>query len=217
APVTEAPRVPAGVANPAPAPSAPQSAPPRAAANDVPPWATDDHPVAAPVAPPSRPAMPEMAMVPPPAPYPAPAPPVHAPVAAPATADAIADAEHWLELVARSGLNGPSRQLAANAAFVSHQGGVLRLALASGFEYLQSERAVGDLAEALATRLGSAPRILIETGAAAAETLHERAHRQQGERQGAAEQAFMNDPSVQQLIQQHGARVVPDSIRPYDE
>ena len=60
-------------------------------------------------------------------------------------------------------------------------------------------------------------RIVIETGSADVETLHERANRQKGERQSAAETAFMNDPNVQQLIQQQGARVVPDSIRPYDE
>ncbi|HCV95734.1 MAG TPA: DNA polymerase III subunit gamma/tau, partial [Stenotrophomonas sp.] len=40
---------------------------------------------------------------------------------------------------------------------------------------------------------------------------------QRGERQQAAETAFMADPQVQMLIQQHGARVVADSIRPFDE
>ncbi|MCC8538681.1 DNA polymerase III subunit gamma/tau [Xanthomonas axonopodis pv. poinsettiicola] len=129
----------------------------------------------------------------------------------------IADAEQWLDLVTRSGLNGPSRQLAANAAFIGHRDGVLRLALAPGFEYLTSERSIANLAQALAPVLGNAPRIVIETGSADVETLHERANRQKGERQSAAEDAFMNDPHVQQLIQQQGARVVPDSIRPYDE
>ncbi|NJC03675.1 DNA polymerase-3 subunit gamma/tau [Xanthomonas sp. 3272] len=129
----------------------------------------------------------------------------------------IADAEQWLDLVTRSGLNGPSRQLAANAAFISHRDGVLRLALAPGFEYLNSERSIANLAQALAPELGNTPRIVIETGNADVETLHERASRQKGERQSAAETAFMNDPNVQQLIQQQGARVVPDSIRPYDE
>ncbi|MCL1498116.1 DNA polymerase III subunit gamma/tau [Xanthomonas nasturtii] len=129
----------------------------------------------------------------------------------------IADAEQWLELVTRSGLNGPSRQLAANAAFIGHRDGVLRLALAPGFEYLNSERSIANLAQALAPVLGNTPRIVIETGSADVETLHERANRQKGERQSAAETAFMNDPTVQQLIQQQGARVVPDSIRPYDE
>ncbi|NIJ99812.1 DNA polymerase III subunit gamma/tau [Xanthomonas cannabis] len=137
--------------------------------------------------------------------------------AAPIDDGRIADAEQWLELVTRSGLNGPSRQLAANAAFIGHRDGVLRLALAPGFEYLNSERSIANLAQALAPVLGDTPRIVIETGNADVETLHERANRQKGERQSAAEIAFMNDPNVQQLIQQQGARVVPDSIRPYDE
>ncbi|MGW8339276.1 DNA polymerase III subunit gamma/tau [Xanthomonas axonopodis pv. khayae] len=129
----------------------------------------------------------------------------------------IADAEQWLELVTRSGLNGPSRQLAANAAFIGHRDGVLRLALAPGFEYLNSERSIANLAQALAPVLGNPPRIVVETGGADVETLHERASRQKGERQSAAETAFMNDPTVQLLVQQQGARIVPDSIRPYDE
>ncbi|CAG2086316.1 DNA polymerase III subunit gamma/tau [Xanthomonas arboricola pv. juglandis] len=156
------------------------------------------------------------------------APSVSAPAPAPAPAQTtdpsplldnghIADAEQWLDLVTRSGLNGPSRQLAANAAFIGHRDGVLRLALAPGFEYLNSERSIANLAQALAPELGNTPRIVIETGNADVETLHERASRQKGERQSAAETAFMNDPNVQQLIQQQGARVVPDSIRPYDE
>ncbi|PPT73077.1 DNA polymerase III subunit gamma/tau [Xanthomonas arboricola] len=154
------------------------------------------------------------------------APSVSAPAPAPAPATDpsplidnghIADAEQWLDLVTRSGLNGPSRQLAANAAFIGHRDGVLRLALAPGFEYLNSERSIANLAQALAPELGNTPRIVIETGNADVETLHERASRQKGERQSAAETAFMNDPNVQQLIQQQGARVVPDSIRPYDE
>ncbi|AEQ95347.1 DNA polymerase III subunit gamma/tau [Xanthomonas oryzae] len=152
-------------------------------------------------------------------------PPATAVSAADSAADAsallddgrIADAEQWLELVTRSGLNGPSRQLAANAAFIGHRDGVLRLALAPGFEYLHSERSIANLAQALAPVLGNTPRIVIETGSADVETLHERASRQKGERQSAAETAFMNDPTVQLLIQQQGARIVPDSIRPYDE
>ncbi|MEA9757876.1 DNA polymerase III subunit gamma/tau [Xanthomonas campestris pv. raphani] len=225
---------------PTPAAEPAPSAPP-ARTDDTPPWAVDDAPVRAQAAPQGATAevpaavplmAPEAAMAPPAtvdddaaraamdavvhvAPPSAPAP-----VTPPAAAfddGHIADAEQWLELVTRSGLNGPSRQLAANAAFIGHLNGVLRLALAPGFEYLNSERSIANLAQALAPELGNTPRIVIETGSADVETLHERANRQKGERQSAAETAFMNDPNVQQLIQQQGARVVPDSIRPYDE
>ena len=140
--------------------------------------------------------------------------PLDKPAAGPARA--LQNADQWLDLVADSGLSGPSRELAANAAFVSFQQGVLRLALLPGFEYLQSERALGALAQALSQVLGSTPKIVIETGNVQAETLHERADRQRGEQQDAAEAVFMADPQVQQLIQQ-GARVVADSIRPFKE
>lgn len=215
------------VAAPAPVPAAPVAAAPSAAAAPLdPPWDPPAPPAArpAPSAPVATPAPavvpaaataaaaePEMAMVPPLAP-----PRTHAAVSD--TPRALHSAEDWLELVADCGLSGPSRQLAANAAFVSHAEGVLRLSLSPGFEYLQSERSLGELAAALADALGQRPKIVIESGIAVdAETLHERSHRQRGERQNAAETAFMNDPAVQALIQQQGARVVPDSIRPYDE
>ncbi|WP_440985717.1 DNA polymerase III subunit gamma/tau [Xanthomonas sontii] len=222
-----APAAPA-VAAPAQVPAAPVAAAPSAAAAPLdPPWDPPAPPAArpAPSAPVATPAPavvpaaataaaaePEMAMVPPLAPPPR----THAPVSD--TPRALHSAEDWLELVADCGLSGPSRQLAANAAFVSHAEGVLRLSLSPGFEYLQSERSLGELAAALADVLGQRPKIVIESGIAVdAETLHERSHRQRGERQNAAETAFMNDPAVQALIQQQGARVVPDSIRPYDE
>ncbi|UYB51374.1 DNA polymerase III subunit gamma/tau [Xanthomonas sp. AM6] len=201
-------------ARPAPAPA------PAAAAVLDPPWETaapaPAQPVPAAHAAPSASAPmptaePEMAMVPPLADAVRTPPGNGAP-------RALHAAEDWLELVADCGLTGPSRQLAANAAFVSHADGVLRLSLSPGFEYLQSERSLGELATALADALGSKPKIVIESGIAVdAETLHERSHRQRGERQNAAETAFMRDPAVQALIQQQGARVVPDSIRPYEE
>ncbi|MEG2803840.1 DNA polymerase III subunit gamma/tau [Stenotrophomonas sp.] len=173
-------------------------------------------------APPARPA------APPPAPeavVAAPRPqgiaigPASAPVAtaAPGTPIVLASPEAWLELVAQSQLNGPSRQLAAHAAFISFQQGVLKLAVSPGFEYLCSDRSLAALTEALSGPLGQTPRIVIEHGNAEAETLHQRSDRQRGERQQAAEAAFMADPQVQMLIQQHGARVVADSIRPFDE
>jgi len=200
----------------APARSAAAPAP-RASSDDPPPWAVDDAPVRAsvPMRVAATPAMPEMAMAPPVVEPPAVVPAAAAPTASIATSDL--DAEQWLDLVARAELTGPSRQLAAHAAFVSHHGGVLRLLLAQGFEYLRSERSITDLAQAVAGLIGQAPKIVIDTGQADAETLHERTHRQRGERQDAAEAAFLADPNVQQLIQQHGARVVPESIRPYEE
>jgi len=226
---------------------APEAATPKAPAeaDDLPPWATDaagarDEALAAEMA------TPDAAMVAPWHEPPAPAsPPVAEAVAAPersfraegidiapapvaakekaSPAGSVSDlacAEDWLDLIANSGLSGPSRQLAANAAFISCQHGVLKLGLSPGFEYLRSERALAALGEVLEKSLGHALKIVVETvetEQVPAETLHQRADRQRGERQQAAEAIFMDDPEVQLLIQQHGARVVSDSIRSFDE
>ena len=223
-------------AAPVVAPSAPKPTPAPAAEpaadDDLPPWhqagsderdealavelASPDAAMAAPwEAPPVRAPAPVQAVAPAPRPQgiaisPSPAAGNAAPVA-------LASAETWLELVAQSQLNGPSRQLAAHAAFIGFQHGVLKLAVSPGFEYLCSDRSLAALTEALSGPLGMTPKIVIEHGNAEAETLHQRSDRQRGERQQAAETAFMADPSVQLLIQQHGARVVTDSIRPFDE
>ncbi len=228
APVTPAAPV-VAPAEPKPTP-APAAEP--AAEDDLPPWhqagsderdealavelASPDAAMAAPwEAPPVRAPAPVQAVAPAPRPQGIAISP--SPAAGNAGPVALASAETWLELVAQSQLNGPSRQLAAHAAFIGFQHGVLKLAVSPGFEYLCSDRSLAALTEALSGPLGMTPKIVIEHGNAEAETLHQRSDRQRGERQQAAETAFMADPSVQLLIQQHGARVVTDSIRPFDE
>ena len=108
------------------------------------------------------------------------------------------------------------KQLVDNVAFAGYANGTLTLALDSGFDYLRSERTLGELRDAIASRYGVAPRLAFAT-AAEGETLKQRSYRQRDEQQNVAEETFMNHPDVRQLMQQHGARLVPDSIRPYEE
>jgi len=166
----------------------------------------------APASPPAHPSRP----VPAPAPTAA-ATGATADVAAPARARSL-DAAGWLDLVAGLGLRGPVRELAAHASFVDWSGGVLRLALPAADDHLKTPFLIGQLSQALEPALGAAPQLRFEDVAVArGETLHERNARERDARQAAAEQAFLADPQVQRLMQQQGARLVPDSIRPYDE
>ena len=146
---------------------------------------------------------------------------VESPVAEPATrppsSGAIADADAWHALVAESGLRGPARLLAEHSVFISCDGDVLRLALPASDEHLKSSALIMMVANAMAPALGSAPQIRFENAPAQGESLRQRNERARDERQNAAEAAFMNDPDVQRLISQHGAKLVPDSIRPLDE
>jgi DNA polymerase-3 subunit gamma/tau len=165
---------------------------------------------------PSRPVVPNVDDVPPW--RPADAAPATAPVVATMPVDiGITDAETWLHFASTCGLKGVGKQLVDNVAFAGYANGTLTLALDSGFDYLRSERTLGELGEAIASRYGAAPRFAFAATATDAETLKERSHRQRDERQNVAEETFMNHPDVRQLMQQHGARLVPDSIRPYEE
>jgi len=129
----------------------------------------------------------------------------------------ITDAETWLHFAGNCGLKGVGKQLVDNVAFAGYANGTLTLALDSGFDYLRSERTLNELGDAIASRYGVAPRLAFATTTSDGETLKERSHRQRDERQSIAEETFMNHPDVRQLMQQHGARLVPDSIRPYEE
>jgi DNA polymerase-3 subunit gamma/tau len=129
----------------------------------------------------------------------------------------ISTSDDWLHFAAHSGMKGAAKQLAENAAFVDFNAGVLRLSLEAGLDYLRSERSLIELTSVLERKCGAPPKIVFENALAASETLQQRSHRQRDARQTAAEENFMNNPDVQRLIQQHGAKVVPDSIRPLDE
>ncbi|MFD0738656.1 DNA polymerase III subunit gamma/tau [Lysobacter koreensis] len=149
-----------------------------------------------------------------------PSPPVSAapPGAVGAAAiEGIADGEAWHALVARSGLKGPARLLAEHAGFVAYGDGVLSLSLAPTDDHLRGAAMVKMVADALAPALGASPQIKFETADKPVESLRDRNERARDERQASAEQLFMGDPDVQRLISQHGAKVVPDSIRPFED
>ncbi|ODU41275.1 DNA polymerase III subunit gamma/tau [uncultured Aquimonas sp.] len=129
----------------------------------------------------------------------------------------LLDHEDWLDLQARCGLGGPVRELAAHSVFAGYDGIRLKLSLPSRLEHLRLEGTVAALAAKLGEALGEPPRIEFISEELQRETLHARTHRQRGERQAAAEERFQNHPAVRRLIDQHGLRLVPDSIRPLDE
>ncbi len=227
----------AGTAQRSPEPAAARGAgvapvTPRTVADDTPPWPSEPPatararaPAIAAMSPPAAHAAaaspviaPSQAMAPPPALKKAEESPRPAEAEFSASSDiGITNADVWLHFASSNELKGATRQLIENAAFAGYSDGVLQLSLEPGFDYLRSERSVRDLGEAIAQRYGAAPKIVFHTARHATETLRERSDRQRSEQQVAAEQDFMNHPDVQRLIQQHGAKVVPDSIRPFEE
>ncbi len=171
----------------------------------------------------ARAAMAEATAQPEPAPVPqrqrdaAPVAPMRDDPPVPATPRALSlDADSWLELLAGVQLKGLAKELAAHVGFIGYESGVLTLSLSADDEFLKTPMAVRQLGESLAGAFGAAPQIRFEAAKAAGGTLRERHARERDARHSAAEDAFLNDPDVQRLMQQ-GARLVPDSIRPLED
>ena len=126
--------------------------------------------------------------------------------------------EDWPDFIASASLRGAVREMAAHAVLLRHQGEQIVLGLAQEQDHFNRPQMLSQLADQLADKLGYTPRLQIEIvqGSAPTDSLHQRNSRERDARQQAAEDAFMGDPDVQKLVAR-GARVVPDSIRPFDD
>jgi DNA polymerase III subunit gamma/tau len=159
------------------------------------------------------------------APAAAPSVPPSAPVAAaapvPAAAAAMAiDARglpHWDALIERAGLRGPLGQLAQNAALRERDGNTLVLALQPLHMHLAVEPMVSQMEERIGQALGERIRLrFVSTSDGDTQTPAARAANAREASQAAAEQAIEDDPLVQSLKREFGARVVPQSVKPFD-
>ncbi|KGI77586.1 DNA polymerase III subunit gamma/tau [Oleiagrimonas soli] len=139
-------------------------------------------------------------------------PPVAAPVAQ--TADGLPD---WEQLIERAELRGPMRALAINARIRSFENDTLELLLDSNHAELAVEPMTGQMAERIGNALGRRVRLrFVGSDEGVADTPAARAEVQRREQQSAAEQSMQDDPLVQTLKREFGARVVPQSVRPLD-
>lgn len=136
--------------------------------------------------------------------------------ATPSTRRLVHDNEDWLAVVSGISLGGPAGQLAAHAQFLGDDGQILRLGLPEVHEHLRAPALLDRFANALADALGGPPRLAFGAPREARETLSERSSRERDARQLRAEAEFAADPTVQRLVNDYGARIVADSVRPLD-
>jgi len=124
---------------------------------------------------------------------------------------------NWPDIIASLNLTGPVRELGAHAGFIACEGERLHLSLPASDDHLSSNtRLTTQFANALAVHFGGTPpKIQFTLGAeSSSDTLHQRTVRDRDATQAAAEETFMHHPDVQRLMTQHGAKIVPNSIRP---
>jgi DNA polymerase III subunit gamma/tau len=144
----------------------------------------------------------------------------HAPVVPPAPAQRIASAgglPDWEALIQRADLRGPLGQLAQNSALHGREGNTLVLALQPSYMHLAVEPMVSQIADRLSEVLGEPIKLrFIGDSQGATHTPAARAAVARSEAQSAAEASIEGDPLVQALKREFGARVVPQSIKPFE-
>ena len=153
---------------------------------------------------------------------PAPAPPTtSSPAIAPTVAPVARDASglpNWENLIERAGLRGPFGLLAQNAVLRERDGQTLVLALRPAHMSLAVEPMVSQMEERIGQALGERIRLRFvnHSDGAVTETPAARAAQVRDAAQAAAEQSIEGDPLVQSMKREFGARVVPQSIKPFD-
>jgi DNA polymerase-3 subunit gamma/tau len=151
-----------------------------------------------------------------------PAPRAEPAPAAPAAAAPVArDASglpDWEALIERAGLRGPFGLLAQNAVLRERDGQTLVLALQPAHMSLAVEPMVSQMEERIGKALGERIRLRFINGnlGAVTQTPAARAAQARDAAQASAEQSIEADPLVQSLQREFGARVVPQSIKPFD-
>jgi DNA polymerase III subunit gamma/tau len=123
----------------------------------------------------------------------------------------------WEALIQRADLRGPLGQLAQNCALHGREGNTLVLALQSSYMHLAVEPMVSQIAERLSAVMGEPIKLrFIGDSQGTAQTPAARAAVARSEAQSAAEASIEGDPLVQALKREFGARVVPQSIKPFE-
>ncbi len=124
----------------------------------------------------------------------------------------------WEALIERAGLRGPFGLLAQNAVLRERDGQTLVLALQPAHMSLAVEPMVSQMEERIGQALGERIRLRFINGSvgAVAQTPAARAAQARDAAQASAEESIEGDPLVQSLKREFGARVVPQSIKPFD-
>lgn len=123
----------------------------------------------------------------------------------------------WEALIQRADLRGPLGQLARNCALHGREGQTLVLALQPAHMHLAVEPMVSQMADRLSEALGETIRLrFVSDSQGAVHTPAARAAVARNEAQSAAEASIEDDPLVQALKREFGARVVPQSVKPIE-
>jgi DNA polymerase-3 subunit gamma/tau len=128
-----------------------------------------------------------------------------------APSSALAD---WPSALAAMKLSGMARQLAQNCELVGECDGVIELRLAESYKHLLQQGPQERLRSALEEHVGRTIRLKIGVGQPVGMTPAQMDEQERRKKLAHAARSLDSDPFVRDLVENLGARVVPDSIKP---
>jgi DNA polymerase-3 subunit gamma/tau len=129
-------------------------------------------------------------------------------------ADAGDPARDWSSLQTRLDLSGAVREFARQIQLVSIDRNQWKFLVPATLRHLGSESVVQSLRSALSSHLGHAVKLDLRGASEPLNSVAAEVTRTEVKRQSEAERAIEEDPTVQQLKQEFGAKIVADSIQP---
>jgi DNA polymerase-3 subunit gamma/tau len=120
----------------------------------------------------------------------------------------------WTSLQASLKLSGAARELARNLQLESAENDRWRFLVPDTLEHLGSKSVVQSLQTALSDRLGHAVMLDLHTASKPLQSVAAAADAAKVTRMSEAERAINDDPTVKQIREKFGAKIVPDSIQP---
>ena len=133
---------------------------------------------------------------------------------APAIASTLDFDGDWPSLVARLHAQGAVRQLLAQSELKGVQGQVFQVQVP--IRHLAEPSLVERARELLTDHFGAGVQLQVTVGQTSGQTAAARASEQQARRQAESEEAIKADPFVRTLLEEFGATILPDSIKPLD-
>ena len=122
--------------------------------------------------------------------------------------------QDWPAFVAGMRLSGIARELGAQTALKAMTGNELVLAVPESARHLTDKAYADKLKAALEQAFGRRLRIRFDVGEGADATLAAQQKREREAARARTEEAFRDDPFVQDIVSRFDARVRPDSIKP---
>lgn len=131
------------------------------------------------------------------------------------TAGAALDLADWQQLVAALDLGGAARQLAANCAFASREGTLVRLMLDPAQALLKTSALIDKLAQALGRHAGETLRVEVELAATPVETPARAEQSAVDQQFDAARRSLEEDPTIRGFKEKFGATLKSETVKPH--